>query len=45
MEACATAALDRSGVYSGDDGQALWHPDAARNHADRAHGLRSVIAW
>lgn len=44
-EACATAALDHSGVYAGDDGQALWHPDAARNHADRAHSLRSVIAW
>lgn len=44
-EACALAALDRSGVYAGPQGDDRWHPGAAQGHADYAHALRAVLSW
>lgn len=44
-EACALAALDRSGVYAGMQGESRWHPGAAQGHTDYAHSLRAVLAW
>lgn len=44
-EACALAALDRSGVYAGEGGESRWHPGAAQAHTDYAHSLRAVMAW